>query len=265
MGFLFSSVASRPPRASASGSAAPPVTPQLISHSSSATFHRTHNSSHTNSSHKIHHTQSPLNYSSDTLTHISHHSPHTNSPHNIHHTQTHHNHIHLAQTPHTKRLLVEWLVQYTEPPQGAAARVVLLFARLAWQVQYTELPEGSARGRLVGAAGGCVAGALHRGSGKELLRAWPPLILQHSSTRLITHHSSHATHRATFITQPVISHNSSLTSHPSPRSSHTTPLKPLITQPLITHRSSHTTHPTAHPIQLISHQSSHTIHLTRLI
>ena len=91
----------------------------------------------------------------------------------------------------------------------------------------------------------------------------PPRLCHLISQLLISHHSSHTTHLTQFISHTThltqfISHNSSHTIHVTHNSSHTTHL---------THNSSHTTHLT----QLISYTThltqliSHTIHLTQLI
>ena len=110
-----------------------------------------------------------------------------------------------AWPPLGPRLAFVWQAQYTEPPEGAAARVAAAWPRLAfvWQAQYTE-PRGGAATRVAAAwaaAGFRVAGAVHRASWrscgacgrrlgrgwlscgrcstqsllKELRRAWPPL------------------------------------------------------------------------------------------
>ena len=76
--------------------------------------------------------------------------------------------------------------------------------------------------------------------------AAPPVHLissHHSSHPQLISYSSHTTHLTALITQPLISHHASHTTH------HT---------PLITHHSSHA----AHLTQLISHQSCHSIYLT---
>ena len=91
---------------------------------------------------------------------------------------------------------------------------------------------------------------------------------QHLIYALITHHSSHTTHLA-----PFMSHDVSRTTHPtallSNNSSHTTHLTHYSSRtllishtthhtPLFSHHSSHTTHLTP----LFSHHSSHTTNLT---
>ena len=180
---------------------------------------------------------------------------------------------------------------------------------VAWQAQYSELPEGAAAriGAAVAAAACCMAGAVHTASWRSC-GAWPRLacrlcyigvcrrgvcvtdmplrsyigvgrggvsvtdLCRRSyigvcrggvcvgdlrRRRYISHHSSHTTHLT-----PLISHNSSHTTHLTQlilhHSSHTPHLTPLISHheftPLISHNSSHTTHLTP----LISNHSSHT-------
>ena len=78
--------------------------------------------------------------------------------------------------------------------------------------------------------------------------------------------SSHTTHLTQLISQLLISHHSSHTTHLTHNSSHTSHLTQLIS-----HNSSHTIHLTqfishnSSHTQLISYNSSHTTHLTHLI
>ena len=233
-------------------------------------------------------------------------------------------------SPAGPRLLFAWQTQYTEPPEGAAARIVAGWAaaplcvadavhraswrscgadcrRLgrgsSWQTQYTEPPEGAAARIVAGwaAAPLCVADAVHRASWRscgadcrrlsrgfslrgrrntqsllrELRRGFLPAgpqqlctALFHTThyTPLISHQPSHSIHRATSQLTQLISHQSSLTTLISNYSSHIPPptaliTQPLISQPLISHHLSYS----AQLTQLISHQSSYTIHLTPLI
>ena len=193
-----------------------------------------------------------------------------------------------------------WQVQYREPPEGAAARLVAAGRRSAarWLLRGKRSTESLLKELLrawspLGAAGPragfCVAGAVQRASWRSfcaLGRRWAPL--GHSShtthhTPFITHHSSHTTRHTPLITHhssqtihhtPLITHHSSHTTHHTPfithHSSHTTRHTPLITHhssqtihhtPLDTHHSSHTTRHRP----LITHHSSHTTQNTPLI
>ena len=125
--------------------------PQLISH----TTHLSHNSSHTqlispNSSHTTHLTQfishtTHLTQLISHTTHLTHNSSHTQLiSHTTHLTQL------ISQTTHLTQL-----ISHTSSHR-----------RVAWQAQYTELPEGAAA-RIVAAVAAarfCVAGAVHRAS-----------------------------------------------------------------------------------------------------
>ena len=70
-------------------------------------------------------------------------------------------------SPAGPRLLCAWQAQYSEPPEGAAARIVAGWAAallcVAWQAQYTEAPEGAGARIVAGWAAPslCVAGAVH--------------------------------------------------------------------------------------------------------
>ena len=171
------------------------TTPLISHHSSHTTTHLTHNSSHT--THLIH--------NSSHTTHLTHNSSHIIS-HNSSHTQLISQTTHLKHNSSYTQLIsqtgavhtaswrscgADWQAQYTERPEGAAARIVAAVAaarfcvagavrrasrrglspqwpRLAfvWQARCAELPEG-ATARIVAAVAAaalCVAGAVHRAS-----------------------------------------------------------------------------------------------------
>ena len=69
-------------------------------------------------------------------------------------------------SPAGPRLSFAWQAQYSEPPEGAAARIVAGWAVLsfAWQAQYTEPSEGAGARIVAGWAAAflCAAGAVHR-------------------------------------------------------------------------------------------------------
>ena len=202
---------------------------QLISHHSSHTTHLTHHISHTthltqlithNSSHTTHLTQLTSHNSSHTqlISHNSSRTPHLTQlishtthltpfiSHTTHLTQVISHTTHLTQfishtthlthnsshTIHLSQLPFVWQAQYTEPPEGAVARIVAAVAaarfcvagavrRASWRscgadsrrrgrgsllAQYAELPEGAAA-RIVAAVAAarfCVAGAVRRAS-----------------------------------------------------------------------------------------------------
>ena len=70
--------------------------------------------------------------------------------------------------PQWPRLVVAWQAQYSEPPEGAAARIgaAVAAAGVMWQAQCAGLPEGAAAriGAAVAAAACCMAGAVHTAS-----------------------------------------------------------------------------------------------------
>ena len=130
-----------PPPASASASAAPlsptHLTP-LISHNSSHTQLNSHTTHLTHSSHPQ--LISFISYTTHlTQLLISHHSSHVEL---ISHNSSDTTHLTQLISHNSSHRRVAWQAQYTEPPEGAAARIVAGWA----------------------AAALCVAGAVHRGS-----------------------------------------------------------------------------------------------------
>ena len=176
VGFLFSSLHIPPPAsASASASAASAASAarssshtshtthltQLISHNSSHTTHLTplisHNSPHTTHlTHNSSHTQliSHTTHLTELLSHISSHTSHLT--HNSSHTQV------ISHTTH----LTQVISHTTHLTHNSSHTIHLSQLPFVWQAQYTELPEGAAARIVAGVAAAalCVAGAVHRAS-----------------------------------------------------------------------------------------------------
>ena len=153
---------------------------QLISHNSSHTQLISHNSSHTqfishNSSHTplISHNSSHTQLISHT-THLTHNSSHTQliSTHLtqlISHHLSHTTHLtqlisHTTHLTHNSSHTTSTHSFLTELRRGLSPQWPRLF--FVWQAQYTELPEGAAARIVAGVAAAslCVAGAVHRAS-----------------------------------------------------------------------------------------------------
>ena len=170
--------------------------------------------------------------------------------------------------PPWPRLPVARQAQYTEPPEGVAARICaavagsLLRGRRNTQSFLKEL-------RRVWSL--CGRGWLLRGRRntqsvlKELLCGrYNQSSLTTHLISLISHRSAHSTHHTTAHPTPLISHHSSHTTHLTPlisqHSSHSTPHTTHF-PPVIPYHSSHT----AHLSPVTSPHSSQTVHLTPLL
>ena len=156
--------------------------------------------------------------------------------------------LHLAVSRLPPRLSSSHLTHYTSPTHLYSSHTLLTRLPVAWQAQYTEPPEGAAA-RLVATHPAALIHTTHHtplisNNSSHTTHLSPVIIPHHTHLRpFISYHSSHSTHHTT--THYIIAH----------RSSHTTHLIPLIPQ-----HSSHTTHLTT----LILRHSSLTSHFTAL-